>query len=110
MEWELPAPESGFERAEVKLTRRPLQVLGFALPGVVCRRLEAEYETRQLVLTEEAARERAFYACRQALYREFPDAVLRTVEKRSERQGDSVAVWWEVWFEADIARREPAEE
>ena len=90
--------------------RRPLTLFGFALPGMFCRTLHVEFAGQTIRLTADGAVERARYACRKALYEEFPDAVIRTESEKQEWTDTGVIIRWEVQFEADIARRQNEKE
>ncbi len=108
--WENPAGPQPFEEETVREYRRPLTLFGFALPGLVCRTLGAELATQTVRLTADGAIQQAQYACRRALYQEFPDAVIRTQSEKQEWTDTGVIIQWDVQFEADIARRESEEE
>ena len=108
--WGNPAGPEPFEQQTVQEYRRPLTLFGFALPGLVCRTLSAELATQTIRLTADGAIQRARYACRRALYEEFPDAVIRTQSEKQEWTDTGVVIRWEVQFEANIARRQSEKE
>ena len=108
--WENPAGPEGFGEESVQEYRRPLTLFGFALPGMFCRTLHVELASQTIRLTADGAVERARYACRKALYEEFPDAVIRTESEKQEWTDTGVIIRWDVQFEADIARRQSEKE
>lgn len=93
-------PESG----DVRVTHRPLTVLGFALPATVEERYVPQRQTRQFHLTPDGARQYARFACLAQLYAEFPDAEIIAESRREDWDGGTLTYTMTVDFKADIAR------
>ena len=64
----------------------PLRIGRVALPACVCRTTTWERISRPLIYKEETAAAIALRACRAALLREFPDAVIETERREISTQ------------------------
>ena len=89
---------------EVRVTRRQLSVLGFALPVTVEERYLPLREARQFHLSPDGARQYARFACLAQLYAEFPDAVIIAESRQESWDGGVLTYTMTVDFKADIAR------
>lgn len=87
-----------------KRSYRPLNFLGFALPVTLEEEICVPVQNQPQELSEQAAREFADYACRQALRSEFPDAQILEVKREEEMRPDACVMRMTVRFRADIAR------
>ncbi len=96
-------------RGQERVRRYPLTLLSFALPATVEERQLSFTAPQQIKLSQRAAREFADYACRQALYGEFPDAEVLETEQQEEWREDGYCLKLRVRFRADIARAVKAE-
>ena len=92
------------ESDDVRVTHRPLTVLGFALPATVEERYVPQRQTRQFHLTPDGARQYARFACLAQLYAEFPDAEIIAESRREDWDGGTLTYTMTVDFKADIAR------
>ena len=93
-------PESG----DVRVTHRPLTVLGFALPATVEERYIPQREARQFHLSPDGARQYARFACLAQLYADFPDAEIIAESRQESWDGGTLTYTMTVDFKADIAR------
>lgn len=85
---------------------RPLTFLGFSLPATVEESICVPVRLLPQELSEQAAREFADYACRQALRSEFPDAQLLAVDTDETMTQDACTLRMTVEFRANIAKAE----
>ena len=100
----LPLTRTGPLPEKPQITARPLEFFGLALPLTVEEALYVETAPGQQTLPRTAAEEFAAYACRQALYADFPDAEILAQSSTGSWQGQEFTLYWKVQFRADIAR------
>lgn len=83
---------------------RPVTFLGFVLPATMEEEFSVSTNYLEQNLSEQAAREFADYACRQALRSEFPDAQVLKVQRQEQMEEDVCVLRMTVRFRANIAR------
>lgn len=85
--------------------QRPVELCGFSLPAVVEESFWVKKVSKPVNLNEQAALERAQYACRSQLYRDFPGAKLLNEEQNEEWTEEKLIYTVVCTFTADIATK-----
>ena len=109
--WSIPVGRqlepSGGDRLQT--VRRPLEVLGFALPATLEETTLIPRESSRILLTEQQAQALARQACLEQLAAEFPGAEILSEDSRVEKNARQLTLTMRLRVYADIAREVPCE-
>ena len=85
--------------------QHPVELCGFSLPALVEESFWVPKDSRWVTLNQQAARERARYACMSQLYRDFPDAKLLIEQENEEWTDEKLTYTVTCTFSADITTK-----
>lgn len=109
--WSIPVGRqlepSGGDRLQT--VRRPLEVLGFALPATLEETTLIPRESSRILLTEQQAQALARQACLEQLAAELPGAEILSEDSRVEKNARQLTLTLRLRVHADIAREVPCE-
>lgn len=109
--WSIPVGRqlepSGGDRLQT--VRRPLEVLGFALPATLEETTLIPRESSRILLTEQQAQALARQACLEQLAAELPGAEILSEDSRVEKNARQLTLTLHLRVYADIAREVPCE-
>lgn len=104
--WSIPAgrqPEPA-ANSTLQTVRRPLEVLGFALPATLEETTVVPREASRILLTEQQAQALARQACLEQLAAELPGAEILLEDVQVEKNGQKLTLTMHLRVYADIAR------